>query len=220
MGQMLIHGETMLGALVLLSSLPQLLADHGVIILGGQGPDGPLDTVSVLTESGWCPQENVIIPPLPMAAEGLTAHHGQMVGDGADGEREYLMVCGFPEESACYQISPLNGHYVWTPVETEEDDLDMDVLEYVHSYDNMIKGGVTSMWMNKNSGEFEFLYSPMHKTSPDAGADKMAGWYKSSVPNLVANSPSLGTYVDRSCLAQHPLSNVGDGDWQWHRNSI
>merc|ERR1711892_705894 len=60
--QILIHGETMLGALVLLSSLPQLLADHGVIILGGQGLDGPLDTVSVLTESGWCPQENVIIP--------------------------------------------------------------------------------------------------------------------------------------------------------------
>eukprot|EP00091_Calanus_sinicus_P017088 TRINITY_DN3687_c0_g1_i1.p1 TRINITY_DN3687_c0_g1~~TRINITY_DN3687_c0_g1_i1.p1 ORF type:complete len:207 (+),score=65.74 TRINITY_DN3687_c0_g1_i1:58-621(+) len=183
--------------LVLLSSLPLLLlSDHGVIILGGEGPQGPVDTVSVLTESGWCPSENVIIPPLPIAASGLTAHHGQVVGSHDD--REYLMVCGFPGESACYQISPLNGHFVWTPVGAEEEDIDMEVLEYVHSYTNMIKGGVISMWINKESGEYQFLWSPMIRTSADAGFEQMAGWYKDSVPNLTSDSPSLGTYAHLS----------------------
>merc|ERR1719193_723583 len=123
----------MLALLLLLSSSPLLLAtDHGVIILGGEGPDGPLDTVAVLTESGWCPPENIIIPSLPLAATGLIAHHGNM---NAQGEREYLVLCGFPGETSCFQISPLNGHFVWTPVGVE--DIDMEVLEYVHSYDNM-----------------------------------------------------------------------------------
>jgi hypothetical protein len=54
--------------LLLVASLPLLLSsDHGVIIFGGEGPDGPVDTVSVLTENGWCPSQNMIIPPLPMA---------------------------------------------------------------------------------------------------------------------------------------------------------
>ena len=67
------------------------------------------------------------------------------------------MVCGFPGETSCFQISPLSGHFVWTPVSVEDESINMEVLEYVHSYDNMIKNGVTSMWLNKNTGEYEFL---------------------------------------------------------------
>ena len=179
-----------------------------------------------------------------MAAPDLTAHHGKVVGTSE--EREYLMVCGFTGDSACYQISPLNGHLVWTPVMAEEEDLDMSMLEYVHSYTNMIKDGVTSMWMNKSTGEYQFLWSPMNRKSPDVGFDQMAGWYKDSVPTLTTDFPSLGSYAHLSCLAQHPLSdgypsmvtlsggyngsdslsnllvmsNVGEGDWQWHTNSL
>jgi len=232
----------MLGFIFLLSTLPLLLCtDHGVIILGGDGPEGPLDNVAVLTESGWCPPDNVIIPPLPMPATGLTAHHGTMDSS----HREYLVVCGFPGESACFQISPLNGHFEWTPVGVEDEDINMEELEYVHSYDNMIKNGVTSMWLNTNTQEYEFLWSPMTKNGEDAGWEEMAGWYRDQVPNLPA---TLGPYVAMSCLAQHPLSdgypsmvtlsggidaeqtsiadlllmsNVGGGpDWQWHNNSV
>jgi len=224
----------MLALLLLLSSSPLLLCtDHGVIILGGEGPDGPLDTVAVLTESGWCPPENIIIPPLPLAATGLTAHH----------THSYLVLCGFPGETSCFQISPLNGHFVWTPVGVEDEDINMDVLEYVHSYDNMIKNGISSMWLNKNTGEYEFLWSPMVRNGDDAGFEEMAGWYRDQVPNLPA---TRGPYVNVSCLAQHPLSdgypsmvtlsggmdaeqtslsdlllmsNVG-AEWQWHDNSV
>jgi len=232
----------MLGFILLLSTIRLLLCtDHGVIILGGDGPEGPLDNVAVLTESGWCPPENIIIPPLPMPATGLTAHHG-----AADSShREYLVVCGFPGETACFQISPLNGHFEWTPVGVEDEDINMEELQYVHSYDNMIKNGVTSMWLNMNTQEYEFLWSPMTKNGEDAGWEEMAGWYRDQVPNLPA---TLGPYVDLSCLAQHPLSdgypsmvtlsggideeytsisdlllmsNVGGGpDWQWHYNSV
>ena len=102
------------------------------------------------------------------------------------------------------------------------------------------------MWINNESGEYQFLWSPMIRTSPDAGFEQMAGWYKEGVPSLTADSPSLGTYAHLSCMAQHPLSdgypsmvtlsggyngsdsvtnllvmsNVGDGDWQWHSNSL
>ena len=232
----------MLGFILLLSTIRLLLCtDHGVIILGGDGPEGPLDNVAVLTESGWCPPENIIIPPLPMPATGLTAHHG-----AADSShREYLVVCGFPGETACFQISPLNGHFEWTPVGVEDEDINMEELQYVHSYDNMIKNGVTSMWLNMNTQEYEFLWSPMTKNGEDAGWEEMGGWYRDQVPNLPA---TLGPYVDLSCLAQHPLSdgypsmvtlsggideeytsisdlllmsNVGGGpDWQWHYNSV
>ena len=232
----------MLGFILLLSTIRLLLCtDHGVIILGGDGPEGPLDNVAVLTESGWCPPENTIIPPLPMPATGLTAHHG-----AADSShREYLVVCGFPGETACFQISPLNGHFEWTPVGVEDEDINMEELQYVHSYDNMIKNGVTSMWLNMNTQEYEFLWSPMTKNGEDAGWEEMGGWYRDQVPNLPA---TLGPYVDLSCLAQHPLSdgypsmvtlsggideeytsisdlllmsNVGGGpDWQWHYNSV
>merc|ERR1712215_619020 len=219
--------------------------DHGVIILGGEGPDGPLDSIAVLTETGWCPPDAVIIPPLPKPQTGLTGHHGRIVGSTVD--REYLMVCGFTGlESACFQISPLNGHFTWTPVGVEDESIDMSTLEYVHSYTNMIKDGVTSMWLDKDSGEYEFLWSPMIRSDADASFEQMAGWYRDSVPNLVMESPSLGEYAYLSCLAGHTLSdgypsmvtlsggyngseslnellimgNLGDGDWEWHRNSI
>jgi len=197
--------------------------------------------VAVLTESGWCPPENVIVPPLPMPAAGLTAHHANFE---IPEQREYLMVCGFPGDFSCYQSSPLNGAFGWNPVSTEDEDIDMTVLEYVHSYDNMIKNGVTSMWLNKNSGEYEFLWSPMMHPGGNAGAEEMVGWYRDQVPGLPA---TLGPYVNLSCLAQHRLSdgypsmvtlsggmdaeltslsnlllmsNVEDGDWQWHSNSV
>merc|ERR1711915_439805 len=192
-----------------------------------------------------CPPDAVIIPPLPKPQTGLTGHHGRIVGSTED--REYLMVCGFTGlESACFQISPLNGHFTWTPVGVEDESIDMSTLEYVHSYTNMIKDGVTSMWLNKDSGEYEFLWSPMIRSDTDAGFEQMAGWSRDSVPNLVMESPSLGAYAYLSCLAGHTLSdgypsmvtlsggyngseslnellimsNLGDGDWEWHRNSI
>ena len=34
----------------------------------------------------------------------------------------------------------------------EDESINMEELEYVHSYDNMIKNGLTSMWLNKNTG--------------------------------------------------------------------
>merc|ERR1719481_2267803 len=72
-------------------------SDHGVLIFGGEGPEGLLDTVSVLTEHGWCPQDKVLLPPLPMAATGLTAYHGYE----NENVRPFIVVCGFPGESAC-----------------------------------------------------------------------------------------------------------------------
>ena len=67
--------------LLLVAFLPLLLSsDHGVIILGGEVPGEPVATVSVLTENGWCPTERLIIPPLPLAASGLIAHHDCLVG--------------------------------------------------------------------------------------------------------------------------------------------
>jgi len=238
-----------MGFLLLLLTFPPLLlsSDHGVIILGGEGEDGPVDTVSLLTEEGWCPPENVILPPLPMAASELTAHHGQSPWNEPE-ERPYLMVCGFPEGAACYQISPLNGHIVWTPVKAEDPGIDMSMLEYVHSYSNMIKGGVSSMWINKTSGEYQFLWSPMVRNGEDVGFEQMAGWYFDQVPNLSPNFYDLGMYARLSCIAGFTInnqggypsmlsisggyngsdslsdlllmSNIGDGDWEWHFNSM
>ena len=44
----------------------------------------------------------------------------------------------------------------------------------------------------------------MVKNGEDAGFEEMAGWYRDQVPNLPA---TLGSYVNVSCLAQHPLSD-------------
>merc|ERR1712061_61939 len=104
-----------------------------------------MDTVSLLTEDGWCPPENVILPPLP--------------------------------------------------------GIDMSMLEYVHSYSNMIKGGVSSMWVNQTSGEYQFLWSPMHRNGADVGFEQMAGWYFDQVPNLSPNFYDLGIYARSSCIA-------------------
>jgi hypothetical protein len=134
---------------------------------------------------------------------------------------------------------------VWTPVGAEEESIDMGVLEYVHSYSNLIKGGVDSMWMNKETGEYQFLWSPMNRIDQDSGYEQMAGWYQDGLPNLAADFPALGTYDHLSCMAtvqllSNPsmitlsggysgtdslndlllLSNDENGDWQWHKNSV
>ena len=46
-------------------SLSRQCCDEGLLFVGGEGADGPLDTIHLLTKDGWC--KNLDLPPLPEA---------------------------------------------------------------------------------------------------------------------------------------------------------
>ena len=133
---------------LLLLPLQVLTSDHGVLIFGGEGPDGPVDTVSVLTEQGWCPQEHVLLPSLPLAASHLSAYHGYETEQG----RPFIVVCGFPGDQPCYYTTLTNP--VWQPMGLYEEDINLAELEFVTMFANYMGGGLKSMWRNKTSGMY------------------------------------------------------------------
>jgi len=179
-----------------------ICSDFGVVIFGGESPGGVVDTVSVLTKKGWCPKENVIIPPLPMASSGLEAVQGPYRDWGDGRKSQYIVVCGFPGNQACYYTAPLDGRLFWTPVEAMIGDgdnmnVDMNELEFIHAFTNM-KAGISSLWKNKKSGQLEFLWS-MAEWDRNPGS-KMYGWLREdSFPGLPKNS--LGIYPKLNCIS-------------------
>merc|ERR1719347_84062 len=173
-------------------------SDHGVLIFGGEGPEGLLNTVSVLTEHGWCPQDKVLLPPLPMAATGLTAYHGYE----NENVRPFIVVCGFPGESACYYTSL--SSQVWRPMGLYEEDIVMADLEFVTMFANYMGGGLKSVWRNKTTGMYDFLWAP--GAAQDDGA--MVGWMRHSTPASL-DSAALGSEPRLSCVVQPVFSSDG-----------
>jgi len=170
--------------------LSALGSDLGLIIFGGEGPDGPLSTVSVLTENGWCPQENILLPPLPVAASNLKAFHGIETN-----LRPYIVVCGFPGDIPCYETTL--SFPTWRAVGLYDKTIDMSELEFVDMYENYKAGALTSMWKNKTSGMFDFLWTP-GQLDPDSG--EMVGWMRDDIPSI--NIEALGADPDLCCVEQ------------------
>merc|ERR1711936_113332 len=175
-----------------------LASDHGVLLFGGEGPDGPVDTVSVLTEQGWCPQDHVLLPSLPMAASGLAAYHGYETEQG----RPFIAVCGFPGDHPCYYTTLTNP--VWLPMGLYDEDINLAELEFVTMFANYMGGGLKSMWRNKTSGNYDWLWAP--GAAEDGGG--MVGWLRQSTPDSVEGG-ALGSDPGLACVAQPEFSSDG-----------
>merc|ERR1712025_545698 len=151
---------------------PTPYGDLAIIVLGGEGPDGLLDTVDVLTtEQGWCPEDKVRIPKLPMAAGNLTAHYGPDYASASG----FLAVCGFPGDHACFHISPGNGHMEWQPVLNQYEELDLSEHEYISSTESHQRKGMSGLFRRKNDGSFRMLWNPLGDNGEEA-PNRMTGW--------------------------------------------
>jgi len=180
--------------------LQVLTSDHGVIIFGGEGPDGPVDTVSVLTEHGWCPQDHVLLPSLPLAASGLTAYYGFELGIWG---RPFIVVCGFPGDIACYYTS-LNNPW-WRPMGLRDGDINMSELEFVSMFENYMGGGLQSVWKNKTTGMYDMLWAPGNQE-----AGEMVGWKRLKPADMYPPSldgGALGSHPKLSCVVQPDFSD-------------
>jgi len=173
--------------------------DLAIIVLGGEGPDGLLDTVDVLTtEQGWCPEDKVKIPKLPMAAGNLTAHYGST---------GFLVVCGFPGVHACFHISPAIGHMEWQPlIDHASFDVGLSELEYISSTDSHMRQGVTGLFRRKNDSSFKLLWNVIQEM---AGENRMTGWrdnYDADGADDVQYPPLSGDPF-AACLATFVMPN-------------
>jgi len=174
--------------------------DLAIIVLGGEGPDGLLDTVDVLTtEQGWCPEDKVKIPKLPMAAGNLTAHFGG---------RQFLVVCGFPGDHACFHISPANGDMEWQPlIDHSGFDVGLSELEYISSTDNHERMGISGLFRRKNDSSFRMLWNPLGRLGE--AENKMTGWidYRNEGSDYV-EFPPLSDDPFATCLGSFVMPNT------------
>merc|ERR1712212_974998 len=76
-------------------------------------------------------------------------------------------------------------------------------LEFITMYDNYMGGGLASMWRNKTSGMYDFLWAP--GAALDDG--EMVGWMGHDTQPSISGD-ALGSDPRLSCVAQ-PIFNDG-----------
>jgi len=85
--------------------------DEGLLFVGGEGPDGPLDTIHLLTKDGWC--KNLDLPPLPEALPSPSVYFPDWSKlNYPEDYKEYVVLCGFSSGKLCRYARP--GNEEWT----------------------------------------------------------------------------------------------------------
>merc|ERR1719341_2918155 len=87
---------------------------EGVLVVGGEGAQGPLQELHLLTNTGWC--QNIDLPklPEPLVQPSVLLADYSIFSNISPEVKEYVIVCGFATETVCRYAGV--GDAEWKPM--------------------------------------------------------------------------------------------------------